>query len=75
MMSKTHPHKSLGGILLLAVLMVATVALSVIGTLEEKSSPPSTHTTTETETQTINATQVSGGGLEATNTTTTTIRT
>lgn len=72
MVSRTPQHRSLGGILLLAILMVATVALAIIGTLEEKSSA-STSTPTVTQTQPINTTQT-GGDSRAVNTSTTTLR-
>jgi len=47
-------QKSLGGILLLVILMAITVALAVLGTLEERSKPATTpiqltNTTSPTE--------------------------
>lgn len=72
-MSKAPIQKSLGGILLLAVLMAITVALAVVGTLEERSKP------TTTPTQLTNTTSPTGERMtsevvEKTNMSTTTVK-
>ncbi len=79
-MSKTRQQKPVGGILLLAVLMIITVALAIAGTLEEKK--VGTEMTANTQTQIASPqipvsenTTISEPVSTGPNTSTTTVRT